>query len=88
MRQASQHAPALHWYYLGYYIHSCPRMRYKAEYQPLDVLCPQQYCWVPYAVVKPAMDVSLGHLCNVESSQAARATEMWALCALPAVHWQ
>ncbi|GFH25182.1 arginyl-tRNA--protein transferase 1 [Haematococcus lacustris] len=29
------------YYYMGYYIHTCPRMRYKADYQPADLLCPE-----------------------------------------------
>jgi len=34
------------YYYLGYYIESCPKMRYKAEYKPSELLCPVTYKWV------------------------------------------
>jgi arginine-tRNA-protein transferase len=34
------------YYYLGYYIESCPKMRYKAEYKPSELLCPVYYEWV------------------------------------------
>jgi arginine-tRNA-protein transferase len=34
------------YYYLGYYIESCPKMRYKAEYQPSELLCPTTEKWV------------------------------------------
>jgi arginine-tRNA-protein transferase len=34
------------YYYLGYYIESCPKMRYKAEYKPSELLCPITYQWV------------------------------------------
>ncbi|KAL6617424.1 hypothetical protein LY90DRAFT_669260 [Neocallimastix californiae] len=37
----------LKYYYLGFYIHSCPKMRYKAQYSPSDLLDPEYYCWVP-----------------------------------------
>jgi len=30
----------LKYYYLGFYIHSCPKMRYKAQYSPSDLLDP------------------------------------------------
>ncbi|KAK6360259.1 Arginyl-tRNA--protein transferase 1 [Orbilia blumenaviensis] len=33
------------YYYMGYYIHSCPKMRYKCEYQPAQVLDPECYDW-------------------------------------------
>lgn len=37
------------YYYLGYYIESCPKMRYKAEYRPSELLCPYYYEWVDAA---------------------------------------
>ncbi|RVD82272.1 uncharacterized protein DFL_006704 [Arthrobotrys flagrans] len=33
------------YYYMGYYIHSCPKMRYKCEYQPAEILDPECYDW-------------------------------------------
>eukprot|EP00797_Seminavis_robusta_P033090 Sro75_g041040.2 (786) ;mRNA; r:27365-29722 len=36
----------LPYYYLGYYIESCTKMRYKAEYRPSELLCPTTYKWV------------------------------------------
>jgi arginyl-tRNA--protein-N-Asp/Glu arginylyltransferase len=35
------------YYYMGYYIHSCPKMRYKGEYKPQYVLDPETYDWNP-----------------------------------------
>lgn len=32
-------------YYMGYYIHSCVKMRYKGRYQPTSVLDPETYEW-------------------------------------------
>ncbi|KAH7301905.1 hypothetical protein KP509_23G047900 [Ceratopteris richardii] len=41
----SAHAvcPSLQYYYLGYYIHTCPKMRYKGAYRPSELLCPVKY---------------------------------------------
>jgi arginyl-tRNA--protein-N-Asp/Glu arginylyltransferase len=36
----------LPYYFLGYYIESCPKMRYKIEYRPSELLCPVTYRWV------------------------------------------
>jgi arginine-tRNA-protein transferase len=36
----------LKYYYLGYYIDSCPKMRYKADYYPSEILCPVTLKWV------------------------------------------
>ncbi|KAI2493625.1 Arginine-tRNA-protein transferase [Fragilaria crotonensis] len=36
----------LPFYYLGYYIHSCGKMRYKADYHPSQLLCPVTLQWV------------------------------------------
>ncbi|KAL0359186.1 UNVERIFIED_CONTAM: Arginyl-tRNA--protein transferase 1 [Sesamum angustifolium] len=50
------HCPSLQYYYLGYYIHSCSKMRYKAAYRPSELLCPLRYQWVPYDIAKPFLD--------------------------------
>ncbi|GMH04206.1 hypothetical protein Nepgr_006045 [Nepenthes gracilis] len=48
--------PSLQYYYLGYYIHSCSKMRYKAAYCPSELLCPLRYQWVPFNVAKHLFD--------------------------------
>ncbi|PIN21583.1 Arginyl-tRNA-protein transferase [Handroanthus impetiginosus] len=50
------HCPSLQYYYLGYYTHSCSKMRYKAGYRPSELLCPRRYRWVPYDIGKPYLD--------------------------------
>jgi arginine-tRNA-protein transferase len=35
------------YYYMGYYIHSCTKMRYKGDYSPQHVLDPETYDWNP-----------------------------------------
>ena len=59
VQAAAQQCPALHYYYMGYYIHSCHKMRYKADYEPSDLLCPERLCWIPIQRVKSALDVRL-----------------------------
>ncbi|KAG5557958.1 hypothetical protein RHGRI_008016 [Rhododendron griersonianum] len=48
--------PSLEYYYLGYYIHSCNKMRYKAAYHPSELLCPLRYQWVPFEIARPLLD--------------------------------
>lgn len=51
----AQH-PTLQYYYMGYYIHNCIKMKYKAQYQPSELLCLKQYTWHQYDQVKYALD--------------------------------
>ena len=34
------------YYYMGYYIHDCQKMRYKGEYKPSELRCPTTGRWV------------------------------------------
>lgn len=43
VRENQAHCPTLQYYYLGYYIHSCSKMRYKAAYRPSELLCPLRF---------------------------------------------
>lgn len=56
VQEAQKHCSTLQYYYLGYYIHSCPKMRYKAAYHPSELLCPVRYQWIPFQVAKPVLD--------------------------------
>uniref|UniRef100_A0A8C4Q7W5 Arginyl-tRNA--protein transferase 1 n=1 Tax=Eptatretus burgeri TaxID=7764 RepID=A0A8C4Q7W5_EPTBU len=49
-------APDIRHFYIGYYIHSCPKMRYKAQYRPSDLLCPESYHWVKVEHCLPLLD--------------------------------
>ncbi|XP_076375233.1 arginyltransferase 1 isoform X4 [Megalopta genalis] len=44
-RQLNKWAKDLQYYYMGFYIHSCPKMRYKARMKPSKLLCPETYEW-------------------------------------------
>ena len=37
--------PDFEYYYMGYYIHDCVKMRYKAEYAPSEILCATTGRW-------------------------------------------
>lgn len=56
VQQAQAHCSRLQYYYLGYYIHSCDKMRYKAAYHPSELLCPLRYVWVPFENARPLLD--------------------------------
>ena len=40
-------AHQLEYYYLGFYIPTCPKMSYKGEYKPSELLCPTSLNWYP-----------------------------------------
>ncbi|XP_049620429.1 arginyl-tRNA--protein transferase 1 isoform X2 [Suncus etruscus] len=48
----------LNYYYMGFYIHSCPKMKYKSQYRPSDLLCPETYVWVPFEQCLPSLEKS------------------------------
>ncbi|XP_067996499.1 arginyl-tRNA--protein transferase 1 isoform X4 [Melanerpes formicivorus] len=57
-RQLHEKAPELCFYYMGFYIHSCPKMRYKGQYRPSDLLCPETYIWTPIEQCLPLLERS------------------------------
>lgn len=44
-RELQASSPSLSNYYMGFYIHSCPKMRYKGKLYPSYLLCPETYTW-------------------------------------------
>ncbi|KAM5243281.1 arginyl-tRNA--protein transferase 1 isoform 1-T1 [Hipposideros larvatus] len=57
-RQLHEKTPQLSYYYMGFYIHSCPKMKYKGHYRPSDLLCPETYVWVPIEQCLPSLENS------------------------------
>lgn len=51
------------YYYLGYYIESCQKMRYKGEYKPSQLLCPKYYQWKDVEIALPKIRESARHVC-------------------------
>ncbi|XP_076911937.1 arginyl-tRNA--protein transferase 2-like [Bidens hawaiensis] len=56
VNESQTHCRSLQYYYLGYYIHSCNKMRYKAAYRPSELLCPLRYEWVSFDIAKRLLD--------------------------------
>lgn len=44
-RELSKTCASLKNYYLGFYIPTCPKMRYKSGMKPSYLLCPESYTW-------------------------------------------
>jgi len=57
-RSLHHSAPSLRYYYMGFYIHSCPKMRYKGAYYPSLLLCPEVYSWHPIEYCIPLLEKS------------------------------
>lgn len=57
-REMRRSDPTLQYYYLGYYVHSCRKMRYKGQYQGSDLLCPETHTWHPIEKVRDMLDVN------------------------------
>ena len=74
IRHAQRFRPDLRYYYLGYYIHSCQKMRYKAEYKPSDILCPVNGVWVDFEVAKRRLESRspVRHCCDLATSMVDR----------------
>jgi len=51
--------------YMGFYVHTCPKMRYKGDYSPSFLLDPEEYTWFPLKECAPHLDkhryVSFAH---------------------------
>ncbi|KAG6544372.1 hypothetical protein Mapa_014206 [Marchantia paleacea] len=66
--------PTFQYYYLGFYIHSCPKMRYKAAYYPSELLCPERYSWVSYEVARSLLDKQ-SYVCLSDFETSTSASE-------------
>lgn len=47
VRSLNKDCPNLKYYYMGFYIHTCHKMKYKAKYRPSFLLCPETFIWQP-----------------------------------------
>ena len=43
---------------MGFYIHTCPKMRYKAKIRPSKLVCPETYVWCDIEKCLPKIDVT------------------------------
>ncbi|KAF8222772.1 hypothetical protein L208DRAFT_1426287 [Tricholoma matsutake] len=49
-------APQMGFLYMGFYIHSCQKMRYKGDYSPSYLADPETYAWFPLSTCLPLLD--------------------------------
>ncbi|XP_065220828.1 arginyl-tRNA--protein transferase 1 [Planococcus citri] len=56
VRKLQNCVPSLQFYYMGFYIHTCPKMRYKARVSPSFLLCPEVYSWHPISQCLQKLD--------------------------------
>ena len=54
----AQWNPEVIYYYMGFYIHSCSKMRYKSQYDPSFLLCPETYEWINVSKCVPKLDAA------------------------------
>ncbi len=53
-----QHNSDMMFYYMGFYVQSCPKMNYKARYAASSLLCPETYHYVPIESCIPKLLIS------------------------------
>lgn len=58
VRQLMQQFLPCRYYYMGFYIHSCCKMRYKGKFLPSDLLCPEVRTWHPIQQAMKLLDVN------------------------------
>ncbi|KAJ9085089.1 Arginyl-tRNA--protein transferase 1, variant 3 [Entomophthora muscae] len=54
----SKMLPSLKYYYMGFYIHSCPKMLYKGSYHPSYLVDPSTLDWVPFEECVKLLDLA------------------------------
>lgn len=50
--------PFMQYYYMGFYVQSCPKMNYKSRYSASYLLCPETHRYVPVEICIPKLIVS------------------------------
>ena len=69
-RQLISTISTLEYYYMGFYIHSCPKMRYKGAYTPSFLLCPETNTWHPIEDCRAKLDAN--KYCRFHADPEAR----------------
>lgn len=69
VRNASKLSPSLKYYYLGYYVHSCQKMKYKSEYKPSELNCPDRGVWIDFdeAIDRLNQRSPIRNCCNIST---------------------
>ena len=71
VKNASKTCASLRYYYLGYYIRECPKMRYKAEYRPSELKCAVTGKWTPLDDPDVVRRLEGGSLAPLSAPEAA-----------------
>ena len=48
MKRMQIYFPQFKHYHLGGYIQTCQKVKYKVDYEPAELLCPETYTWVKF----------------------------------------
>jgi Putative arginyl-tRNA:protein arginylyltransferase len=69
VKRAMRFRQDLRYYYLGYYIHSCQKMKYKAQFKPSELLCPVRSVWVDFEEAEKRLEdrSPIRHCCNIST---------------------
>ncbi|XP_069750572.1 arginyl-tRNA--protein transferase 1-like isoform X2 [Narcine bancroftii] len=57
-QRLNEKAPRMKYYYLGPYVHTCIKVKYKLLYQPTELLCPVTGHWVPVEQCLPKLELN------------------------------
>ncbi|KAH7404353.1 hypothetical protein KP509_15G021900 [Ceratopteris richardii] len=71
IQEAKKYCETLEYYYLGHYIHSCPKMHYKVSFRPSELLCPIRFQWVPFDLARPLLEKP-SHFCLSDTLLSAQ----------------
>ena len=67
--------PNLCYYYMGYYINTCPKMSYKAKHKPSELLCPVTLNWVSADIAIRILNEANNTFVKLSQGDAASAVE-------------
>ncbi|KAM7444934.1 Arginyl-tRNA--protein transferase 1 [Porites harrisoni] len=70
-RSLQRTTPSIESYYMGFYIQSCPKMKYKGQYSPSYILCPETYNWIPIEQCRPK--IALAKYSRLDDSEEGNA---------------
>ncbi|CAD5205436.1 unnamed protein product [Bursaphelenchus okinawaensis] len=70
-RQICRYNPHFRYYYMGYYVHNCRKMRYKAAFRPSELLCNKTHQWVSLPECLRMLDQNEGRYTTFVDGPAA-----------------
>lgn len=75
VRLSASTYPSMKYYYMGFYIHSCPKMRYKGGFKPSELLCDETKTWIPVEEAQARLDASSTPYTRISADNALPAVE-------------